>query len=294
MDGLLLDHPFRGIRGDFACQTVVSRGTQSVNIRPGTKIAPALVLLDGSKAVLQDGIRGLGQHFLQFRRTHFPNRAEVQQLRCSVGLDHNIVGRNVPVDQTFFVDFFQNLHHRPQNRKQFRRNKRTAQIPDVMLQIHALDIFHDDVGSVILFEEIVNIHDAGNTPQPCQCTGFPQEPVAAAAVKVADGIAAENRQRLAGFPGNEAVGIIFLDGHRNVQIAVPAHVSNAETALTQFFTHHVLSLQHGADGQLMGIVGNILVVTAMLADGAVVFHLHTANAAFCHRNNTSSGLLTVS
>ena len=277
-----LDHPLRGIRGNILSQAIVDRGAKGIDIGPGTQIAPALVLLDGGIAMLQDGFGGTGQIFRHVRILHFPHGTEVQQLGLAVALYHDVVRRNVPVDQTRFMDPAEGIHNRAQDGKGLPGRQGTALHLDIALQVRSLHILHGDIGSIVLREIIVDLYDTGDIGQLGHGPGFPHEalPVMLEDLRVIAG--AGHFQRIGIVAGHDAAGVILLNGQRDVQIVIPADVGDAEAALAQDFTHGILAPEAGAYGQLVGIIWDVFVVAAMLADRAAVLQLHAAGTPGRH------------
>ena len=150
---------------------------------------------------------------------------------------------------------------------------------DIPPQVNTLDILHDDVGGIVGLKEVAHMHHFRHTGQSRQGLGLPDEPLPGVPEELALLVFVSGKGKgVPAVPVYETAGIKLLDGHGNVQPVVPSYVGDAEAALAQHLTHHVLSLQQRAAGQLMGLVSGVFVVAAVLADRAGGFDVHTAVA----------------
>ena len=270
VDGGILHHPVGGIGRNFAGGAVEDVGAEGVNVSPGAQGTPALVLLDGSEAMLQNGLGGLGQILVGILAFHIPHRAEVQQLYASIGEDHDVVGTDVPVDDARLVHRDHGIHDGAQDPQGLLDPQAAAVHVHVAPKVNALHILHDDVGGIVLLEKVSNVHNTRHIGQLCQGLGFAHKALSAAleqgtGLVFADG----DLQRQPAVTGNEAVGVIFLNGHRGVQELIPAKIRDTEAALAQALADHILVVQHRAEGQLMGLVLCVFVEAAVLADGGL-------------------------
>ena len=150
---------------------------------------------------------------------------------------------------------------------------------NIALQVHAGHVFHDDVGGVVFFKEVLDPDDLGHIGEPGQGLGLPEEPGAAIIKQVP--LAALQAGDLQGthmVPGNKVVGVKFLNSHRGIQIQIPAQIGNAEAALAQDPAHQVLPPQHRSCGKLMGSILGVGAVAAVFTY-RLVCQVHAAVAA---------------
>ena len=159
VDGQILHHPVGGIGRNFAGGAVEDVGAEGVNVRPGAQGTPALILLDGGEAMLQNGLGGLGQILLRVLALHVAHSAEVQELDTAVGEDHDVVGTDVPVDDTRLVHRDHGFHDGAQDLQGLLNAKTAAVHVHVAPQVNALDVLHDNVGSIMLHEKVTNVHN---------------------------------------------------------------------------------------------------------------------------------------
>ena len=113
---------------------------------------------------------------------------------------------------------------------------------------------------------------AGNFPQTGHGSCFPDEPVPVVLIRLIQiYVGIDYHQRPGMFPVNQAIGIVFLNGNRNLQVHVPANIGNAKAALAQDFTYHILIPENGTQGQLMGQIVCLLVEAAVFTDRIILF-----------------------
>ena len=275
----VLQHPFHSLGRDPACEAVVYRGAHGVFIGPGAQTAPALVLLRGSEAVLQDRLRGVGHILSGFRPFHIANGAEIQQLRAASGVEHDVVGADVPMDQLRLMDHLQGLHHRAEDPEGLLGGQPAALPGHIGSQVRSLDVLHDDVGSAVLLEEAVYTYHLRHIPEPCQGLGLPKEPLFADVV-IGEHLlrGAVDRGADGAFPGDHGVGIELLDRHRHVQIVIPAQIGDAETALAQSPADDILATKPGPHRQLVDLIILSHGPSAFFAD-SILRRTHTAGTA---------------
>ena len=258
--------PDGGLFQDLAGQAVPDRGAHGIFIGPGTEAASGMILLDGCEAVFQDRFRGLVQFLLCVRILHGPHCTEVQQFGAATGVEHDIVRTDVPVDDAALMDLRQRFHHGPQDPEGLFDSQPSAPHPDIFSQVHAPDIFHDDIGGVVLLYEVQDGHDFGDVLELYQRLGFPEEPFPTALEVGDSGLAAAfHGVGLSTLAEYGAAGIEFLDGDASLHQRVPCHIGDAETALTQYLTDLVPVPDHGAGLQLM------LLVLCAAAVGTYIF-----------------------
>ena len=106
----------------------------------------------------------------------------------------------------------------------------------MVLQGFALNKVHDNVGRVVLLEQIPHPDYLGDITDPGHFPGLLQEHFPAA---VPGGAADLGR------------GEVFLDGHLALQGQVPADIGDAEAALAQNGAHHIFAVQNHS--RLQGI-----------------------------------------
>ena len=209
----------------------------------------------GREALLHDGLGGAGHISVRIRVLHGPGRAEVNELRPAHGLQNDVVRADVPVDDPGLMHPIQRRHNGLQNPQGFLRAEPSARIAGVEHQVGALDILHNHVSGVVFLKAAVDAHDLRHRGELRQSTGFPQEPLPAGGVLLLTvGGEKLNPGSLVRIPGDHGVGEKLLDGHRSLQLPIPAQVRNAVAALPQRPSDNILPPQNRAGLQLMRCV----------------------------------------
>ena len=274
---LLFHHPGKRVHRYFSRQAIVECCAQGVYIRPGSQIASAAILLQRSKALLQNSLGGFGQILLHISAERIPHRAKIQELDASSLIQHNIVRTDIPVDQPTLVDGFQRIHNGTENGQSLLHCKLSALPGNIMQQIHAADILHDDIRRVVLLKETSETHNLFHIVKFAERFRLPEEPVLAVGIYRCGSLHTALHPAAAGvIPGDQAAGIVFLDCHRNIQIPVPTHIGDAEPTLAQSFANQVFPIQNCSHRQLMGGVLRSLPKAAIFTDLPGIFQPHTA------------------
>ena len=130
--------------------------------------------------MLDDGLGGLVQFLVHLRILHGTDRTEVQNLGTSGGMQNDIVGTDIPVDQTRLVDGIQGYNHIFQNFQSLLGTHTAAPHLDKLSQFRALDKFHHDISGVIFPEAAVDANNFGDFTQLGQGPGLPEETLPAA------------------------------------------------------------------------------------------------------------------
>ena len=244
-----------GVGGHLPGKAEIDRGAQGVLVRPGADAAPAAVLLRGREALLHDGLGGAGHIRVRIRVLHGPGRAEVNELRPAHRLQNDVVRADVPVDDPGLMHLIQRRHDGLQDPQGFLRAEPSARIAGVLHQVGALDILHHHVSGVVFLKAAVDAHDLRHRGELRQSTGFPQEPLPAGGVLLLI-VGGEKLKpgSLVRIPGDHGVGEKLLDGHRSLQLPIPAQVRNAVAALPQRPSDNILPPQNRAGLQLMRCV----------------------------------------
>ena len=135
----------------------------------------------------------------------------------------------------------QRRHNGLQNPQGFLRAEPSARIAGVEHQVGALDILHHHVGGVVFLKAAVDAYDLRHRGELRQSTGFPQEPLPAGGVLLLTvGGEKLNPGSLGRIPGDHGAGEKLLDGHRSLQLPIPAQVCNAVAALPQRPSDNIL------------------------------------------------------
>ena len=159
-DGIL-GNAVQAVRRRSAGDTLVHGGAQGVNIRPCSLVARAAVLLEGRVAVLEQN----GHGFL-FAAVEEPRRAEIHQSERAVLGEHDVVGRNISVNNALRVHFFKNPHNRQHQPENFVISE-DAFFAEVRRKGVALNIFHYDVGGIVFRKIVMNRNNARLGREPC-------------------------------------------------------------------------------------------------------------------------------
>ena len=243
--------------------------------------------------MLQNRFRRPCQLRIGIAVVHFPDSAKVQQLGCSVALDHDIVRTDVTVHDLIFVHPVQRVHDRTQDLQRFSHAQRRSTVLHIPTEIHSPDKLHDDIRRIVLFKEIMYPRYARDLPQPRHGPCFPDEPIPVVLVQLAPlCVGVSHRQRPGMLTVHQSIGIIFLDRYRDLQIHVPADVGNAETTLAQHLAHNILVPQHRSKRQLMGQIVYLLIIAAVLTHRLILFYFHTSVAPCRHHQSPPFCVLT--
>ena len=238
--------PVQGLGRLFPHQAEIDGGAQGIYVRPGA-LALLLILLDGGVAVLEGDGQGLVPVLA------FPGAAKVDEPHLPV-FQHQVIRGDVPVDQAPLVEGGQGPEQGLDHGEQLLGGKPPAPLGNQLGEGGALDVFHDDIGGIVGLKEIPHADDDlllihfGHGP------GFVEE-LLLAPLKAFPGGAYAIAHQLRGDGGIAAGlihGIVFLDGHLELQPQIAADVGNAKPAFPQHPAHHVTIHQHSAGPQVVG------------------------------------------
>ena len=265
-----------GLGRNDAGDAVVEGGGEGVDVRPGAGAAPLHVLLQGAEAGLG---HQLGGHAAS--DGEILGGAEVQQAEGTVGLHHDVVGADVPVDHAQLVHGGHALH---EGREQLDGLGHGEGAPalEPFAQGDALGKVHDDVGGVVLVEGLPHPHHPGHG---ADLGHFPRffEKALAAGLPLAALLVGGVPMHFVGLgliSGELIQGKILLDGDLELQRQIEAHIGDAEAALSQHAPDQIFAVEDGAGAQGIGdflALGGV--VAAVGADGGVAHLGHTVEAA---------------
>ena len=189
------------------------------------------------------------------------------------------------------VDDLQGFHQGQQQPESLLQCQSAAHAVHIRTHIDAVHIFHDNVGSGICLNQIVDAHNTAGAAEPSQSGkrgGLPDKPVPVGNETIAHFVTGEEYGGGSGaVPDHNAAGVEFLDGHGDPKELIPAYVGDTKAALTQHSAHQILIIQHRAGTQLMGGIGLALVIAAVFADGGIALIEHTAQTSFFTHSITS-------
>ena len=163
------------------------------------------------------------------------------------------------------------FHNWSQNIQGFPDGQWATLLLQISAQIASIYIFHSNVSSVIFLKAAQNLYDLGNTPELRQRFCFPEKtklvvfkgfPVLA--------VITGYGKRIGISPG-KATGEVFLDSNSLPRDLIPSEVCNAETALSQDFSQHILLAYNSSKRKLVRAVFAALIESAVLAMGAAFF-----------------------
>ena len=229
-------------------QTEIDRRTKRINIGPGTLSTRRLILLNRGITMFQCDGQSLISVF------DIPCTAKINQPHLSI-LQHQIVRRDVPMDQSRPMQVGQCAEQWLDQRKQLIRRYPTAALCHQICKGRALDILHDNIGGVVCFKKVTNTHNHLLFIHLCHRSGFLQKSGLAALKAGTCRRNAEADQ----FLGNSGIStdlvhrIIFLDRHLQLQPQVTADVGDTKTAFSQHSSYQVSVHQQGSRAQMVGL-----------------------------------------
>ena len=217
-----------GRRRRTAQQQKVQRGAQRVDVGPGALLHRAGfgVLFDGRIGRFEDG----GQR-LALVAEHAAGRAEVEQHGAAIGLDLDVVGRDVAVVDAFGMQLLNGPQQRVQHAAQPGFIGRLGHGQPNFLDGAAAQHRHGHIGRAIAFPEAVHLQqrrvvEAGQQP------GFVDEGLQAQREGFSVGLRAYRDEHRLGAPGQRSRHV-FLHRHFAFQGVVEGQVDNAEAAHAQ-------------------------------------------------------------
>ena len=246
-DEFVLVLPVNGIGRKAASEGVVESGPQGVHIGIGPLPAMAGILFPGSVAVLEDHIQAAA-----LVTQAVAGSAEIQQLNSTIVGNIDIVRGHVPMDNAFGVHRSQGSNDRFKDALGL-RPREAAMLLQVVLEAGALDVIHNEVGRVVLFEVAMHTHDVGVADELRQSFGlvektlFPIEEVLLP-------LAGIGRNRVTVRAGGHSVREILLDSHQTAGLMVLGNVGDAEAALAQHLSENVAPVEYSARRQRHGIL----------------------------------------
>ncbi len=198
----------RHLPGDDA----VNAGGHRVQIGPGPLDPLAAVLLLGGKARFENY-----RHAAPLGTDRLARRSEIDQDHLTVLLDKNVVRTDVPVQNVDRMDLLQSIQHGHGDRHGFLVGQPVTLFGHVILQIHPLQVAHDDIGGSVGPEKITDRNDVGMFIELGQGTRFLQEFVQAV-LELPAGAGIGRNLLVAHRPGGQVLGQIFLDRQLEVEV----------------------------------------------------------------------------
>ncbi len=241
---VVLRNAVQRLRRGLAGQAIVNGRAQRVDIGP-RPLPLLLVLLQRRVPVLEGDGHGLGT------MGRLAGTPKVQQAHPPA-FQHEVVRRNVPVDQPRLVHMGQRLEQRLQHDEQLVRRNAAAPLFHQIAEGCPLDVLHDDIGGVVHLEKVPHAHNHLLLVHPRHDLRFAEEFLLAsfkAAGRRAD--KAGYRQRCGGVAGGAIHRIVFLDRHLELQPQVAPDIGDAKAAFAQHPPHQIPVHQHCARRQMV-------------------------------------------
>ena len=200
----VVESPFQRFRRSHAGDALVESRADCVYVGKGTLLFLARILLVGRIARLHcDRSRGI------FRRGGIPGSSEIQQFDRAVVLHADVVRAHVPVNNTFLMELAEDQNDRPEEIIGFLKGNRSA-VGDFCIQIRAVQVLHDHVGSAVVLKIVADVDNARFTGKTGEGAGLAEE-----------------------FLFSGRVGIRqFLDGNGHVKLCVPCVPGRPKSAFS--------------------------------------------------------------
>ena len=221
----VVEHAVDGIGRRLAGDGEMQRRGQAIDVGRRS-LRGGGELLDGAIAR-----REHRRHVLRASGDRHPRGAEIDQRRVALGVEQDVRGLDVAVQESRGMDRGQPVEEPPQDRVERRGVERTV-LRDLLVQGTASHQFHDQVGRAVRLEEVVHQHDAGRAMQGGQRAPLGDEAVAAPG-EVLGGAGRARHHRRAVLADGERGRQVFLDRDVASQLAVDGTVGDAEAALAE-------------------------------------------------------------
>ena len=178
---------------------------------------------------------------------------QVQDKHLAVLGQHQVVRAQVPVDEARLVDLLHGLDSGTENLLGLAPGHGAGPFQPGF-QGFALHKVHDDIGGVVLPEQIPDPDDPGNIIHPGHFPGFLQEHLQPVLPGGNRRIGFGPDQGLgSGHPADLAGWVVFLNGNFSLQGDIPANVSDAEASLAQHPAHQIFPIQNGLGRKGKGV-----------------------------------------
>ena len=197
------------------------------------------------------------------------------------------------MDKPAVMDAFERVRYGTEEIDDLGHPQLPRQTANVILQCHALDEFHDDIGGVVLLEKVEDAHDSGNVVEFCErlCLAdalLPPDLKRFTEILLCQTVDAQTLLRIA---PDRAAGKILLDRNFAQQDKIVSGVRDAEAALAHGFADRVPSVQDRLRRQMMRLRRiSVVIKPAFRADAAGFERRETLQTI---RNHTISRLVSV-
>ena len=240
----------QGVDECLAGNQRIERRAQGVDVAPRALIALRIILLRRRKARFQeDG------HALVLRTHEVTGGAEVDQLDPSVVRDDDVLWAQVSVQDIHAVDFHQRARDRNKDRLGKFRIDLAAAASRHLSQVLSAEIFHDQIGGVVLREIVEDIHDDRIAAELQKRLRFLHELFSAVRENVPRLIVRiRNDVQRAFTAGRVFRRHVFLDRADIVSDNIFRDVCNAEAALSQDFADKISVVQQRERRQNTGVL----------------------------------------
>ena len=174
-----------------------------------------------------------------------PRRAEVDQFDLLIFGQKDVVRRYVTVDNARLMYHLKGLDHRRQHLDGLLHRNFTLSF-QVSSQGFSIQKLHDDISGIVRLKAVVDTHDSRLVLEFGQAFRLIDK-LGHTIGKLLRLIPGEyGHLGLAGSPGRELAGEIFLDGHALLEYLIPGDVSDAEAAVTYNLSNKIPLCQNGA------------------------------------------------
>ena len=246
---LVVEHAVEGAGRRRSGDRMIERGREAIDVGPW----PLL----GRGHLLGRGIarREDRRHRRRPSRHRRARGAEVDQGRIALGVEQDVGGLDVAMQEAGGMDLLQPVEQRPQDAVELGWCDGTAF--QALLQRVARHQFHDDVGGAVGLEEVEHAHDRRRALQGGERAALVDEALAAPA-EILRHLGRARQHRDAVLADRQRRGQVFLDRDLAMELVVAGAIGDAEAALAQD-RHDLVAADHLAGRQRDEI---------LLADGA--------------------------
>ncbi len=221
----VVQHAVEGAGRRLAGDGVIERGREAVDVGPRPLLGRGHLL---GRGIARREDRRQRRAAPRHRRAR---RAEIDQGGIAGGIEQDVGGLDVAMQEAGIVDLLQAVKQRPQHAVDLLGRELAAAV-DALLERLAAQQLHHDIGRAVGLEEVEDVHDRRHAMKAGQRSSLGDETLATPAEIVGHlGVARQHRRAV--LADCQRRGQVFLDRDLAAELDVAGAIGDAEAALAQ-------------------------------------------------------------